>query len=246
VQALLARGLGIADIPRLPSSVPHLLERFEQQRHACEIAAVINRDPALAVELVHLENSPVFRRSSQPVKSVEAAFARYAHPAGGLRHAAGLHHQTGVFPPVRPVVVATRPRLCACLQGVCVRFGGDGAVAFFTGLIHDVGKLVVLQRTLAAFCTEAPTAPLRPHVFQQLIEEFAARLTMEICGRWNIPPEVSEASRNSSMCLRRAYRRSAARCSWPMRSPRRTCFSPNRPWADLVSWNTCAVAASPG
>ncbi len=198
VQALLARGLGVADVPRLPSSVPQLLESFEQQRHAREIAAIINRDPALAVELVHLANSPLFRRSRQPVKSVEAAFAHVGED--GMRALLVACAMRPVFA-IKPVYFRLFGRLlwqhaldCAHACRVFARrSGGDGAVAFFTGLIHDLGKLVVFQRTLAAFCTEAPAEPLRPPVFQQLIEEFAARLTMEICGRWNIPPEVSEA-----------------------------------------------------
>ncbi|MGE0080881.1 MAG: HDOD domain-containing protein [Thiohalomonadaceae bacterium] len=198
VQTLLARGLSAADVPRLPASVPQLLESLEQQRHAREIASLINRDPALAAELVHLANSPVFRRSREPVRTVEAAFLYVGED--GIRALLVACAMRPAFA-IKPVYFRLFGRLlwqhaldCA---HACQVFGrrtvGDPAVAFFTGLIHDLGKLVVFQRTLAVFCAEAPVEPLRPVVFQHLIEQFAARLTVEICGRWNIPEEVSDA-----------------------------------------------------
>jgi HD-like signal output (HDOD) protein len=198
VQHLLANGLATTDVPRLPSSVPQLLESFEQHRHVRDIAAIINRDPALAAELVHLANSPLFRRSGAPVRTVEAAFAHVGED--GMRALLVACTMRPTFA-VKPVYYRLFGRLlwqhaldCAHACRIFARSaGGDAAVAFFTGLIHDLGKLVVFQRTLAAFCTETPVEPLRPAVFQALIDEFAASLTLQICERWNIPDDVKHA-----------------------------------------------------
>ncbi|HEY9182140.1 MAG TPA: HDOD domain-containing protein, partial [Gammaproteobacteria bacterium] len=62
--------------PRRPLLLPELVRAVnDSETTRRELAAMIARDPALVGSLLKLANSPIYRRGSKPIESVERALA---------------------------------------------------------------------------------------------------------------------------------------------------------------------------
>lgn len=193
-------GLVSAQVPRLPSTVPQLLEQLDRSSTVAEIADQIQRDPALAGEVLHLANTAYFRRAREPIETIEKAFwtlgedgLRALLVAGAMRPAFRLKavyfRLFGRLLWQHAVDCGHACRTFARSENI------DGPKAFFAGLIHDIGKLVVFRHALCAFSEIGPDSAPRASAFSTLIHRYAPELTTAVCDSWHIPEAIKLAIR---------------------------------------------------
>jgi len=109
-----------------------------------EVSRVIEGDPALTARVLGLSNSAVFARR-QPCRDVAHAVTMLgAGTVGELAAVAAIAETYGlrdVEGKLRCHAVATG----AVARELCVQRGRPTADVFLAGLLHDLGKLVLLQ-----------------------------------------------------------------------------------------------------
>jgi putative nucleotidyltransferase with HDIG domain len=106
----------------------------------------IEEDPALATRILRVANSAAFQ-TRVPCKSIQDAIVRMGartvtNLASGMAAMTAFADVQGKGKLVREHCVGT----AAIVRALCYRLGDAvPAVAFVTGLLHDIGKLLILQ-----------------------------------------------------------------------------------------------------
>ena len=205
MRELLERG---EQLPTLPTVV-FQLHRVLEDEHAGmgEVAAIIERDPALTTRLLRAANSAAFSRGGDRVGSVATAVSRlgvsqiraiclvlavvksFRSRAGGLDHRAFWVHSAAVGMTARYLWSS---------------FGSDPAISaddlYVAGLLHDTGLLVLEQFFPEEF---AGVLSARAAAGGRLWQTEEEELGMDhgavgglLLGRWSLPPHVAEAVTN--------------------------------------------------
>ena len=202
---LLARG---ENLPTLPTVVFQLHQVLDNERAGTgEVAAIIERDPALTARLLRAANSAAFSRSGDRIGSVSSAVNRlginqvraicivlavvkaFHSREGGLDHQAFWIHSAAVGMTARHL---------------WERFGKDPAIAaddlYVAGLLHDVGLLVLEQHFTKEYDEVRQAMSREPSRLWQVEEE---HLGMDhgavgglLLGRWSLPEYIAEAVTN--------------------------------------------------
>jgi putative nucleotidyltransferase with HDIG domain len=173
-------------VPMLPAAATRVLTiANDPSASVQEVARVVERDPLLAARILAVANSA--RYGTTRVGSLKNALARLgsgtvrdvlyeavaqAHifrgPAGsGL--AAELEHAVGV---------------ARTAQVVCERLGIPSEHAFVCGLLHDIGRPIIVG--LVTKMREPPAE------MQRLVDAAHARVGAEVAKRWALPKVVAD------------------------------------------------------
>ncbi len=202
---LLARG---ENLPTLPTVVFQLHKVLDNEHAgASDVAAIIERDPALTARLLRAANSAAFHRGGDRIGSILTAVSRlginqvraicivlavvkaFRTRTGGLNHEAFWIHSAAVGMTARLL---------------WERFGQPGEVTtddvYVAGLLHDAGLLVLEQHFPREFA-EVMTA--RATLGGRLWQYEEEHLGMDhgavgglLLGRWSLPPFIAEAVTN--------------------------------------------------
>ena len=205
MRELLAKG---ENLPTLPTVVFQLHNAMDDE-HAgmADVAAIIERDPALTARLLRAANSAAFSRGGDRIGSVSMAVSHlgvnqvraicivlavvkaFHSPAGGLNHHSFWTHSAAVGMSAR--------RLWDL-------FGRDASITsddlYVAGLLHDAGLLVLEQHFQREYAEVRQALSLASGRLWQVEEE---HLGMDhgavgglLLGRWSLPQFISEAVTN--------------------------------------------------
>ncbi len=172
---------GRAELPPLPQVVTRLqlLLRDEDRADARRVGELVRADPAIAASVLRLANSATFR-GLRRVDSPEEAISRI-----GLRQVSSIvtaighkqHFQSNV--PERAALLQAlwdHAVVTAITAKRLTELGeGDRAEAFLAGLLHDVGKLIVLVGIDTLGATDV-TPPVRDELMTLLHTDMGHRL----------------------------------------------------------------------
>ncbi len=194
---VLARG---EDLPTLPNLVFELHAALDQEDvRTNSVAAIIEKDPALATRLLRVANSSAFYRGTEiasvgsaiqmlglnQVRALSFALAvvsAFSGRRGGLGLRSFWHHSAAV---------ATTARNLA----LCIRAGKVAPdEAYLGGLLHDVGLLLLdqyfpewLQQSLAnAYTSSEPLYTSE----ESLLGVDHGEIGGFLLGRWSLPPTI--------------------------------------------------------
>jgi HD-like signal output (HDOD) protein len=181
--------------PRRPLLLPQLLSAVaDGDTSRGELARMIARDPALVGSLLRLANSSVYRRSAQPVESVERAVTVMG--TQGIRSliAAALVQpvfrttvgQSGKFP---EVVWEHTYRAAAAAEVHALVEGADGFAAQLLALVTGLATLVVFRVAADQYGRAPAPAP----AVAALLDEHTPEVALRIAASWELSPEFLEA-----------------------------------------------------
>lgn len=185
-------------LPPLPDLGMKILGMLEDDRcGAGDVAKLVRHEPAVAATILKMANSAAFGG----LKSITEL--SQAIPRLGLRQVASvvtaLLHK-GHFRPATRVKQATLQCLwdhavataiaARHITGMC---GGDPEAAFLAGLLHDVGKLLVLKGV--DYLESTPDIEITPVLFSELMGDLHPELGQRILMAWKLPQEVCEVAR---------------------------------------------------
>ncbi len=147
------------DLPMLPESAARVVALCDDDdADARDLEAVLERDPSLAAYVLKVANSSVYA-STEPISSLQQAVSRMGMATvRNLALTASLHGR--VFDvPGHSKLVADVWIHCAVTamfaREVARKLRRNVEAAFLCGLIHDVGRPIVLQTALRAARTHA-------------------------------------------------------------------------------------------
>ena len=185
------------ELPMLPQAAADVLASCnDSDSDAARLAALIQRDQALAAHTLHVSNSAAYA-PREPIVSLQQAVSRLGSRT--MRDIA--------------VAVAMRSKVFALpgqeerLHAMWVHAASSGAWAkeiararrrnvegaFLSGLLHDIGQPVVLQVLL-----DRPRAASAPddELLERLIREFHAEVGASVLESWKLPAWMCSAVRH--------------------------------------------------
>jgi putative nucleotidyltransferase with HDIG domain len=161
-----------------------------------QVRDLIEEDPALAARILRVANSVAFR-ARVPCASIQDAIVRLGARtvtdlASGMAAMTAFADLKGAGKAVREHCVGT----AAIVRALAYRMsdGVDPAVAFLVGLLHDIGKLLILQtrhQSYAELLADTAGAPDELHLQErEFLGYDHAVLGGHVLAKWGLPNPV--------------------------------------------------------
>lgn len=186
-----------AGIPMLPALAQKVIAVVaEGNTPIWQIAALASKDQVLAARLLGLANS-AYCAPLQPIGTVQEAIVRMGTAA--VRNLvvtvcfASRLHDPQVYGARGRALVDHGLGTAYLAHLLAERAGANADEAFLCGLLHDLGKLVILKRAsdLRRQGREVPSAT----ELDALMVELHAAVGADALARWELPEEICEAVR---------------------------------------------------
>ncbi|MEM1415842.1 MAG: HDOD domain-containing protein [Myxococcota bacterium] len=193
--AATAKATGLKPFPAVAQHVLGLLS--DPQVNVKLLNEALEKDPILASQLLRLANSALFR-PAVPYASLEAAIVRLGTQT--VQELVASVAMMSLFEDAQKPAEAIRDHGAAVaaigrILAQSVRYRGVGTV-FLTGLMHDVGKLMIHQvgeLDYTAFVEEL-TEPDRMHLIErEHLGYDHAVLGAHVLDAWHLPPALCRA-----------------------------------------------------
>lgn len=180
---------GELELPVLPDAAAQVLEICNDAScDARKLAAVLQRDPALASHVMRVANSPAFA-PREPIVSLQHAvsrlgFAALCQIAIAVALQAKIFRVPGHEPRLRRIW--THSALAAAYAKEIARVRRANVEgAFLSGLLHDVGKPIVLQAALDVAKTR--DAAIDDVVLEAAMDALHERVGGALVEQWKLP-----------------------------------------------------------
>lgn len=200
VRRLLERRMNSAEfeLPFLPDTTAEVLALCNDE--GCEVkelAGTMQRDQSLAAHVIRLANSAAYA-PKEPIVSLQQTISRLG--LGTIREIAiAVSLKARVFDVPGHLTRIRRMWMHSAACGVyarevarLVRHNVEGA--FMCGLLHDVGKPIVMQ-TLIDVARQRTERPVPAAMLDAAMSEYHTRLGGRLAVHWNMPEWVVEAVR---------------------------------------------------
>jgi putative nucleotidyltransferase with HDIG domain len=189
---------GVQKLPSLPSLVLEILESFENERmDVSTLARKIANDQALVARVMRVANSAFFGLSGQIGTIFEAISVLGFNNLRGLVTAAAIINSAPKNLGQFDQVAFWRHGICtaACAKALARRTGLNPEIAFTAGVLHDIGKLVIVMQfpALAADFNLAASDAESLSAERELLGFDHAALGGALAKRWNFPATLHEA-----------------------------------------------------
>jgi putative nucleotidyltransferase with HDIG domain len=181
------------DLPVLPDVASRVLAACQDQDGGPkELSELIQRDPALAGNVLRIANSAAYA-AREPIVSLQQAIARLGMSTmGDIALAAAMNAKVFVLPGREQEMQMLRAH--AAIAGIWTREIArqrrrNVEAAFLGGLMHDVGQPILLQTILEL----AGGASIGEATLHDWVHEFHAPVGAKLLARWKLPPWVTAA-----------------------------------------------------
>lgn len=186
-------------IPPLPVTLLQLIDILKDPNSDfIEIAKLIEQDPGLAVEVLRVANSSLYFRGNKEITSLRNAVA--------LLGISGISNISTTLllekvKPSKPIYykmfgkqIWIHSVQCAFLcKTLAIENKNDEFDAYFLGLIHDVGKIIIFNCLCDALSSEFPGGNPGSQAFKELMAEMSADISYFIAIEWKLPTIYCEA-----------------------------------------------------
>ncbi len=178
-----------------PKLLKDALDLIDKQASVLEIEACLQQDPKMASEIVKLANSPVFKCAKQEVKSLKMAINFVGiESLKQIVTTASLSSVMKVSPIYFKVfgekIWQHSLNTANVSQQLAVAYGQDADVAFFVGLIHDVGKIAIFNTLVNEIKLSIPGTQPGSLSFREMMTTISTKLSVTIVKGWDLPEEI--------------------------------------------------------
>ncbi len=199
VEALLNRPEHILrNLPALPASVSQVLSLLNDDNFDTnQLLKVIEKEPAMAGVIIQQSNTARYRKTDQEITQLRQAFVTLG--SSGVREMV-LNQFIKQLSPSENLYykffgqkiwnhsyqVANFSQQLAEAQVLPPQNGS----AYFVGLFHALGKMVIFQLMVEAFKYVSPDSKPNTSSFKQLVQSHQQQLTIQIANYWQLPKSV--------------------------------------------------------
>jgi HD-like signal output (HDOD) protein len=191
---------GRVELPVLPEIALRVRALASRDCRISEIVSVIETEPAFAAAVMRYANSVAFA-GLREVDELQQAVTRL-----GL----GAVEQTIVAISAKRAFAADRPEHQALLRRLwdhsvatalaarrisCRIATVHAETAFLAGLLHDIGKVVILRSAALVWKRERPGSAPSASELLELFDALHCRVGDSLCAVWNLPPPIREVVR---------------------------------------------------
>jgi putative nucleotidyltransferase with HDIG domain len=193
-------------LPMLPLVATKCLEVLKNPNFSLkDLAAVIEKDPIVTVQLLRLVNSAAIG-TREPIKKVQDAVARLG--VNQLKTFLIEAATRRLFESKDTRILTTNKRIwehslvvaSVAADIAALANSGDAETAYLAGLLHDVGKPVVAAMLLEAERSIRISRPdavwITPADFLTVVQKIHRPLGIKLAQKWEIPEPVIRAIRD--------------------------------------------------
>jgi len=179
------------NLPLLPRAVTEVLALAgANDTDLRRLSGLVETDQSLAAHVLRAANSSAYAAAG-PVTSLRQAMARLGMRAvARIALAAALGPRLFVAPGFEPLVRSLwRDSLTTALwaRELVLRGGGDAELSFLCGLLHQIGRPVILHEALAA---QRAGLVFDEALLLRLMDRFATPVGLELATHWQLPDPV--------------------------------------------------------
>ena len=186
-------------IPILPAMLIKLLETLKNPySDVFDFVDILEQDPSFATEVLRVANSARYCQTDQEVRSLKRAVSLLG--LSGLSKIATTLLMASVIP-CKPIYYKMFGRQiwvhsmhCATLCELLAKDHDENEFdAYFLGLIHDIGKIVIFNCLCEALGMVMMDCSPGTKVFKQLMTEMSADMSFYIAKEWQLPKIYCDA-----------------------------------------------------
>ncbi len=186
-------------LPRLPAVIPKLMAALrDPQASAREYSDIVRKDPALASGVLRLANSPYYNTTEDEITSIERGIQ--ALGVGGLRSLLAaavlqplIHVRSPLYGQFGKLLWEHSLATAVAAELLAERWREDKFKAYFLGLIHEIGSIVVFTQLVNAFKENSPVAEPSPAAFLPLLRDYAPAFAARVVRLWDLPEDIGQA-----------------------------------------------------
>jgi len=189
-------GLSEASIPKLSKNALALMsDLLDPDVLQSKIVTAIKEDPAIAGKVISVANSPAYVGPGVEIKDLEHALSML-----GQQHlreivlaalvADEFEIESFYFEAFGRALWAHSSEVANNAKALSKRLGGNPNLAYFVGLVHDVGKLIIFKKLIELHAYEDQEP--HPEVFSHLLGDYSHALTRRACEVWELPVQWAE------------------------------------------------------
>ena len=200
VETSLSRPADIAmNVVRLPSILTRVEALVRCDDYTPEqLSALISQDPVLAADVIKLVNSAYYQRGQQEITNLATAVVRLGgHKINELVLTVVMQN----IADIKPIYFKLFGKYlwdhslttAIWAQKLAKDRGGDADLAYFLGLIHDVGKIALFKLIVEEMHLSDPELGTNSKLFRQMMTKHSLRLSALIAQAWLLPGGVVKA-----------------------------------------------------
>lgn len=186
-------------IPPLPTILLQLINTLKDDNaEFSDIAEVIEKDPSLAIEVLRIANSALYFKGDGEITSLQKAVSLI-----GVAGIASIS-STILLEKIRPVApiyyrmfgkqIWIHSMQCAFLCKALARNAQqDEFDAYFLGLIHDIGKIIIFNCLCDALSAGLTEGSPGTRAFKELMSEMSSDISFFIAQEWALPKMYCDA-----------------------------------------------------
>lgn len=184
-------GLSEESIPKLSKNALSLMsDLVDPDTPQSKIVAAIKEDPALAGKVISIANSPMFIGSGMEIKDLEHALSmlgqqRLKDVVLSSLVADKFEIDSFYFEAFGKALWGHSSEVANNAKKISEALGGNPNLAYFVGLVHDVGKLIIFKKLIQLHADEKQEP--HPQVFSNLLGNYSHVLTRRACEVWELP-----------------------------------------------------------
>ncbi|MER2490932.1 HDOD domain-containing protein [Catenovulum sediminis] len=199
--------LFIKEMPTMPKSVSILITEIDDPDFNVQrLITVIEKEPAVATALIRLANSSMYKRSDKPITDLRKAFVQLG--AAGVKEGV-LNTFIKQMAPTNNLYfkmfgqkiwlhAEQTAQYSRQLAELTLEDEEINNAAYFTGLLHHLGKMIIFQLMIDAFKVIDPSTPPNSATLKRLMQEKGDNLTIAIAQHWQLPNEIVSALPNTN------------------------------------------------
>jgi len=188
-----------AQIPPLPAVLLQLIHVLKDETtQFMDIAEVIDKDPSLAIEVLRIANSALYFKGEGEITSLQKAVSVI-----GVAGIASIS-STILLEKIRPVApiyykmfgrqIWIHSMQCAFLcKALAITDQEDEFDAYFLGLIHDIGKIIIFNCLCGALSSALPDCVPGTRAYKELMSEMSSDISFFIAQEWELPKIYCDA-----------------------------------------------------
>tara|TARA_R110001583_G_scaffold51161_3_gene159705 strand:- start:13 stop:921 length:909 start_codon:yes stop_codon:yes gene_type:complete len=186
-------------IPPLPTILLQLIELLKNENTQFnDIAEVLEKDPSLAIEVLRVANTALYFTGDGEITSLKKAVSLI-----GVTGVANIS-STILLEKIRPAApiyyklfgkqIWIHSIQCAFLcKALANSAKEDEFDAYFLGLIHDIGKIIIFNCLCDALSADLSGSVPGTKIYKELMSEMSADISFFIAQEWGLPKIYCDA-----------------------------------------------------